>query len=137
VTVRLLVALLAAAATLSLAVTLAVAAPGALSPTRAASAAEYCPPGELQSRQAAVDSLTTRVQNAAAANAKLRANQLKARKNKLAALKRNKKLKPAKRTALYKAYVKKQNAAYKRRVQALNALRTQLQQAQAQLDRCD
>lgn len=134
---RLLVALLAAAAALSLAVTLALAAPGALSPTRAASAAEYCPPGELQSRQAAVDSLTTRVQNTAAANARFRANQLKARKKYLAALKKNKKLTPAKRTALYKAYVRKQDAAYKRRVQTLNALRTQLRQAQAQLDRCD
>lgn len=77
-TFRTLVVLLVAAVALSLAVTLALAAPTALSPTRSAAAAEYCPPGERQARQAAVRRAQARLATAQAQLRGLRARRPKA-----------------------------------------------------------
>ena len=61
-------------AALSLAVTLAVAAPSALPHTRSVAAAEYCSPGHLDARQAAVNCAEARLKvRAKAKNAGARA----------------------------------------------------------------
>jgi exonuclease VII large subunit len=121
--IRATVVLLVAAVALSLAVTLAVAAPSALSPTRSAAAAEYCPPGELDARQDAVDRAQARVDKAKATLAKYRAKQLKLRA----------KVKNAKARA---KLAKAQNKAYALKVRNLKAFKKQLQAAEAKLSRC-
>jgi hypothetical protein len=131
-----LVALVAAAA-LSLAVTLAVAAPGAVAPDHSAAAGVYCPADEFESREQAVDRLKARVASTTKANQRFRSAQLKVRKAYLQQLKRNPGVTAKKRTQLYNAFVKKQDDAYNARVRSLNALRTQLARAEAALGRCD
>ncbi len=119
---RSIVVLLVAAVALSLAVTLAVAAPSALSPARNAAAAQYCPPGLLDARQAAVDRAEARLDKAEARLAKFRAHQLKTR-----ATKSGKTLAAA---------TKAQDKAYALKVRNLRAFQKQLQAAQAKLARC-
>jgi len=121
--IRTTVVLLVAAAALSLAVTLAVAAPSALSPTRSAATAEYCPAGGLDARQAAVDRAETRLAKAQATLVKFRAKQLKARA----------KVKNAKARA---KLAKAQDKAYALKVRNLKAFKKQLQAAEAKLARC-
>jgi hypothetical protein len=119
---RSIVVLLVATAALSLAVTLALAAPSALSPARSAAAAQYCPPGLLDARQKAVDRAEARLSKAEARLAKFRTQQLKTR-----ATKSGKTL---------AAVTKAQDKAYAMKVRNLRAFQKQLQAAQAKLARC-
>ena len=119
---RSIVVLLVAAAALSLAVTLALAAPTALSPTRSAAAAEYCPPGLLDAREAAVDRAEARLSKAEARLAKFRTQQLKTR--------------AAKSGKTLAAVTKAQDKAYALKVRNLRAFQKQLTAAQAKLARC-
>jgi small-conductance mechanosensitive channel len=120
---RSIVVLLVAAAALSLAVTLALAAPTALSPTRSAAAAQYCPPGLLSAREKAADRAEARLSKAEARLAKFRAQQLKIRA----------KAKSAKTLA---GVTKAQEKAYAMKVRNLRAFQKQLAAAQAKLARC-
>jgi hypothetical protein len=125
---RTLIALVAAAAFLTLAATLAFAAPATLSPARTASAGQYCEPGVKQERQTTVKTLTAEIATANRQASRFRKAQLKARKAYF---------KKAKNAKLRAKYVKAQNAAYKARVSDLSALKRQLKRAQAQLSSCD
>lgn len=125
---RTLIALVAAAAFLTLAATLAFAAPAALSPVRSASAGEYCEPGVKQERQTTVRGLSTEVAAANRQASRFRKAQLKARKAYF---------KKAKNAKLRAKYVKSQNAAYKARLADLASLKHDLKRAQAQLASCD
>jgi hypothetical protein len=125
---RTLIALVGAAAFLTLAATLAFAAPAALSPARSASAGEYCEPGVKQERQTTVRGLSTEVAATNRQASRFRKAQLKARKAYF---------KKAKKAKLRAKYVKSQNAAYKARLADLAALKRDLKRAQAQLSSCD
>jgi hypothetical protein len=125
---RILLVTLVTGVALSLAVTLAVAAPGALSPDRGAAAAEYCPPEELDARDQAVDAARAKVTKGQASLAKYRASQLKARA-KYFSKTRNQRARSS--------YVKAQDTAYKAQVAKLNRWKADLRAAQARLGRCD
>ena len=120
---RSIVVLLVAAAALSLAVTLALAAPAALSPARGAAAAQYCPPNLLDAREAAVDRAEARLAKAEARLAKFRAQQLKVRG----------KVKSAEALA---RVTKAQDKAFARKTENLRPFQKQLERAQAKLARC-
>jgi hypothetical protein len=124
---RTLIALAAAAAFLTLAATLAFAAPAALSPARSASAGQYCEPGVKQERQTTARTLSAEVAAAQRSTARFRKAQLNARKAYF---------KKAKNAKLRAKYVKAQNAAYKARIAELAALKRDLKRAQAQLSGC-
>ena len=119
---RSLVVLLVAAAALSLAVTLALAAPAALSPARGAAAAQYCPPNLLKAREAAVKRAEARLDKAEAQLAKFRTQQLQTRATK-----------GAKALA---AVTKAQDKAFARKTVNLRPFQKQLERTQAKLARC-
>lgn len=124
---RTLIALVAAAAFLTLAATLAFAAPAALSSARSASAGQYCEPGIKQERQTNVRALSTEVAGTTKGASRFRLAQLQARKAYFKKVKNGK---------LRAKYVKAQNVAYKARVAELTALKRDLKRAQAQLASC-
>lgn len=112
----------------ALAATLALAAPGALSPVRSASAGQYCEPGVKQERQTTVRALSVEIAGATKGASRFRLAQLKARNAYFAKVKNAK---------LRAQYVKDQNAAYKAQLAEVAALKRELKRARAQLSSCD
>jgi predicted membrane chloride channel (bestrophin family) len=133
---RILFAGAALAVLVSLVAAVALAAPGALSPSRGAVAAEYCAPGVKQQRQAAVAAANAQLQRAARALAQLRTAQAKAKAAYVKKLAKQR-LTPARRAALLRAFVRRQQTTYRLRAAGVTALRNRLRAAQATLARCD